>query len=550
MKRHSSGNERFSLSRIAPAVLLICLLAGASSAMAVDYYVFGQVFRVSSEDAADESIPAASLTGDPVPFVHVQVYDRSSGILLGTADAGQNGQFTVRFSLPAGPPGPDVDARVYRVVDGGATLLPAAREEINFLDAIGQFNGAALKVVSDELLEYGTAGFVSYPGVGLVFTRVGKVEIPFISQNTTLANRPVAGLADFSPDPGRAAELGVADFRQAPFAGLLQAFGDFGLPGGACTGSAIEWYQVRIKKIAEASDPLSYESDILWQDPMHKIRTQVTTLPTLSVSHTTEKIGPFAGFLDDLATPVVDEGDSVAALYFVNRNEVGGLTSTFYSFPDLRMNWVSSAANGLYELSLVYYRQVGTAASGEPILRELPAGCFTGSPPPASGVALHRLTLRVNNQPLRAHFDHIYLRNTTTDEYFAGSAAPDVPTTAGALDFNDDGLCDIMPLASAYDVEIHFTAHHEGGYMHSYNLAAVSNSGAVSVSFDSETFGSHTTALNPVWPGTAATGTEARTGGFTTPCAYLFDLSALSRLQDGYHYIQSANPERAYYVTP
>jgi len=548
MKRQFSG--------LAPAALLICLLAGASSAArAVDYYVFGQVFQVSSEDAADESIAAASLTGNPLPFGHVQVYDRSSGILLGEADAGQNGQFTVRFALPAGPPGPDVEARVYRVVDGGATLLPAAREEINFLDDIGQFTGAALKVVSDERIEYGAAGsgFVSYPGVGLVFTRVGKVEIPFISQDTILANRPVAGLADFSPDPSRAAELGVAEFHQAPFAGLLQVFGDFGLPGSPCTGQ-IGWYQVRIKKIAEAPVPVSYESDILWQDPMHKIRTQVTTLPTLSVSQTTEKIGPFAGFLDDPATPAVDPGAPVSALYFVNRNEVGGLTNTFYSFPDLRMNWVSSAANGLYELSLVYYRQAGTAASGAPIVQELPASCFTPSSPPASGVALHKLILRVNNQPLQARFDHIYLKNPVTNGYFDGTPPPPAtPDVNHALDFNSTGLCDIMHLTtptSDYDVEIHFTAHHEGGYMHSYNLAAVSNSGTVNVSFDSDSFGPHTTAVNPLWSGTAATGKVTSAGGFTTACAYRFGLTASSRLQDGYNYIQSANAERAYYVTP
>jgi len=72
----------------------------------------------------------------------------------------------------------------------------------NTFPGVGQFTAVGLRVASDELIEYGALGFVSTPGVGLVFTRVGKVEIPFISQNTAPGSLALAGLADFGSDPG------------------------------------------------------------------------------------------------------------------------------------------------------------------------------------------------------------------------------------------------------------------------------------------------------------------------------------------------------------
>jgi hypothetical protein len=528
------------------AVACGLLLAFSGTASAADYFVFGQVFRVSTEDAEDESIPTGSLTGSPLPYPHVQVYDLGTGALLGEADAGGNGEFTVTFDLPPGST-PDVDCRVYWVLDGAARLVPAARDGINAFANIGQFTAVGLRVASDELLEYGAEGFVSTPGVGLVFTRVGKVEIPFIAQNTAPAAIAVAGLADFSSDPARAAELGVPAFRHAPFAHLLQVFGDFGLPFGPCTGDQIDWYRVTIDKLAEPTDPST--TSFLWQDPMSKIATTVTTLPTLAITHATRRIGPFDGFLDDPATPlVVDPGTALGGLYWVNRNEVGGVTNVFYSFPDLRLNWVSNAHHGLFRLSVTHYTQVGTAPGGEPILEELAGACF------APAMAPHRqLHLRVDNHGLTTSFDHIYLRNDhgtaspADDTFFAGSGNPDSPSTAGALDFNDEGLCDIMDLAGTYQVEIHFTVEHQGGYLLNYALAARSNDGASTVLFDEDDFGAHTTAANPIWSGPGAT--VGLQGGFAR-CGYDFDLTATSRQHDGYNFVQWANPERVYYVDP
>ena len=529
------------------AVALFCgLLLGASgTASAVDYFVFGQVFQISTQDAEDEAILDSALTGRSFPYPQVQVFDAGTGTLLGQADAGQNGEFTVTFDLPPGS-SPDVECRVYLVIDGGARLIPAARAGINTFPGVGQFTAVGLRVASDELIEYGALGFVSTPGVGLVFTRVGKVEIPFISQNTAPGSLALAGLADFGSDPARAAELGLPVFRQAPFASLLQVFGDFGLPGFACAGDQIDWYRVTVEKLPEPGDPSTYT--FLWQDPMSKIATTVTTLPTLTVTHATRKIGPFDGFVDDPATVPVDEGDPLGGLYWVNRNQVGGVTNVFFSFPDLRLNWVSNAQNGLLRLSVIHYRQVGTAPTGEPILEELPSSCF------APALAPHRqLHVRVDNHALVASFDHIYLRDTqgtaspADDTFFAGSGNPDSATTAGAFDFNGEGLCEIVDLASTYQVEVHYTVEHQGGYLLNYQLNARSNDGASNVLFAQDAFNAAVTPADPIWAGPGST--LARQAGFAR-CGYDFDLTAVSRLHDGYNFVQSANPERVYYVEP
>lgn len=555
-------------------LLVGCLALGtAGAATATDYYVFGRVHRISSEDAANAEIASADLTGDGYPFVHVRVYDQGTGLLLGEADAGINGQYTVQFSLPGATPAPSIEVRAYDVVDGGSRLLPEAREGINLFPSTGGGIStgqlALVKVESDDPLEYGASGFRFYPGVGLVFTRVGKVEIPEISQ-TPVPTNPQGGLfgvADIA-SAARATELGVAQFRRAPFAGRLLIFGDFGLPGGiACPGSQVDWYQVEIEPVDHGG--ASAGPAFTWQDPMHKRRTQVTVLPTLHVEVTTEKIGPFNGFLDGDPDPnVVTPGTAKSNLYWVNRNEVGGITNTFYSFPDLRVNWVSRLYNGWYKLSLIYYQQVGTTGAGEPILHELPmASCFTSGVPTgdADDVALHQLYLRVDNHGLTARFDGIFLRNRTTGQYFAG--AIDEPNKADAIDFNDEGLCAIMELtpdARSYDVEVDFTVRHEGGFLRNYSLDATANDHTPPIFFATDDFADNTTAADPTWFGTPATGVtvfnvpEPPKGAPQQPsgslfdhrCVYDFDLVARSRLQDGYHWLQGRSSERAYFVEP
>jgi hypothetical protein len=505
-------------------------------------------------------ISDSALTGEVWPFVRVKIYDQNSGKFLGEADAGSNGQFTVIFALPAAP-NPDIECRVYKVVDGDSELLPPAREGINSFTSLAPHDGVGLlKVVSDEIIAYGDEGFRTYDGVGIVFTRVGKVEIPYISQDTALStagNRAMAGLADFTlPVPSgvtdgivRAGELGIHPFKKAPFGGRLLIFGDFGLPGGACTGDQIDFYQVEIRKVNETSPVISYDGpEILWKDPMSKTKTEVTVWPTVSVKATTEKIGPYNGTEFPVMTPI-------DGLYRVNRNVVGGITSIFYSFPDLRMNWVSSNFDGLYEISLRYFKKVGGTLEA-PVVQEIPMTCFASSPPPdeAKWVALHKLILRVNNQPLNVHFDHIYLKHNTTGHYYAGEGNPDVPGLGGAYDFNDEGLCEIMNLQSTYDVEIHFTAHHVGQYMREYELWAAPNddpNAKINFALDSFDSGSNTTATDPLWEGTPPGGDiELNKSSFPKNCAYIFHLRGNSRLQNGYNHIQWRHPLKAYYVNP
>ncbi len=556
-------------------VFLICLaLSAMGTANAVDYFVFGKVMQVTTEAALDNAITDEDLEGEGFPFARVRVFDQGSGSLLGEASAGQNGQYTVTFSLPPATPAPRIEVRAYEEVDGGSTQLAEAREGINlFPKAAGGISTGQLaitKIASDDILEYGAGGFRPYPGVGLVFTRVGKVEIPEISQTPAPAANPAGGLfglADIA-SAARAAELGVNQFRRAPFASRLLMFGDFGLPGGAtCPGNRIDWYQVNIEPVDHTGS--STGTPFLWQGHMSKRRTQVTVLPSLDVQVTTQKIGPFNGFLDGNPSPViVTPGASVNKLYWVNRNEVGAVTNTFYSFPDLRVNWVSSLYNGFYKLSLVYYQEVGRTAAGEPILHELPMGqCFASGVPSgdADDVSLHQLYLRVNNQALTARYNGIFLRNRSTGNYYAGEGNADVANKSSAIDFNQEALCDIMELQGIYDVEVGFTARHEGGFLRHYKLDADSNDRTTKVVFAEEAYVDNTTVSNPIWHGTAATGVDVymvpnpsdsslppvNSGTlFDHQCAYDFDLRTTSRLQNGYNWVQWRHPERAYYVMP
>jgi len=117
-------------------LVLACLLGGApTAAFAVDQFVFGQVFQIGSAAAADASIPDSGLGGKPYPYVHVAVYNRNTGALLGQGDAGGNGQFTVVFPRPAGP-SLDIECRVTKVVDGDSRPLPAARPAFSSFSGI------------------------------------------------------------------------------------------------------------------------------------------------------------------------------------------------------------------------------------------------------------------------------------------------------------------------------------------------------------------------------------------------------------------------------
>jgi hypothetical protein len=552
------------VAKIVAAVFFCCLLLASSYTFAEDYMFWGQVCMVSPENAENASIPDVDLTGLPSPFVHVMIY-KVSGELLGQGDAGFNGQYTVTFSLPAGP-APDIECRVYSVIGGVSKLLPAARLGINSFPGIGLFNQKKLRVLDEGAMDYGNItadeGFCTIPGVGLIFTRVGKVEIPYISQDTTLANRKVAGLADFTlPVPAgitdgatRAGQVGVPVFKQSPFANKLLIFGDFGNPAIApgCLGY-IQWYRVRIKKIDETAAGISYISNTLWTESLSKVRTEVQTFPTLVVTNTSEQIGPYSGVIG---------GTPIDGLYRVNKNVAGVFNTVVYSFPDLRLIWNTHAdadtQDGLYEISLEYYRMVG-GTGNNPVVELIPNSCFAGPLPPGMvhQVALNQLIIRVDNHNLEVKFNGIYLKDPTVaapNNYYTGLDISHNPVNGdltSAYDFNTVGICDIIHLYSKYNVEIHFTARHLGDYMRGYSLAASSNDNvSVPVAYGSDSFTVHTTLTDPLWEGAAAGTAELNRGGFTKPCAYKFSLAGTSRLQNGYAYLQWSNPWLAFYVIP
>jgi hypothetical protein len=253
-------------------------------------------------------------------------------------------------------------------------------------------------------------------------------------------------------------------------------------------------------------------------------------------------MGPFTGV--DNTTLAEYTG-----VYKVNRNTVVMATSTFYSFPDLRINW-NSGNEGLYEISLEYFQEMPAGTPDRPRLKKLESACFVAVPPPGTEPgAVHKLVLKVNNQPLIVKFDHIYLKNSSTGNYFTGDSMPDGAIGA-ALDFNNEGLCKIMNLVSTYKVEIHFTAHHVGGYMRDYSLNASSNDGS-GVSFESALFSNPPYNASITWYGTPATGKAVvNTVNFPRDCGYIFSLYGRSRVQNGLYFIQESNPLRTYYVRP
>jgi hypothetical protein len=528
------------------SVLAALLLLGVGpAAHAVEHQVFGQVLQVKAKDAADSLISDNALSGSPRPFVHVRVFDADTLEPLGEVDSDVDGRFSVTFDKPETYT-PRITCRVLQMLQNPDTLaieaqvLAPAREGINTFSGVPRYFLTFLKVVADDSLAYGDmsadAGLGGDPGVGLVFTRVGKTETQFIRQNTT----PTGGLADFTSDPGRAAELGVPAFRDAPFGGQLFLYGEFG-PCSAPPGR-IDYYRVKIRRVDPAPGPWRF-----WSQPLHKTRTLVTTAPTLSIVHQIVPVGPFSGTLG---------GGAVDDLYWVNRNQVGGAVSTFYSFPDLRILWSTGGwpdGDGLYEIGLEYY-VYDSGDVDHPVVHQLASpGCIHS---PAAPVG--QLYLRVNNQPVDLKLEGLFLKSAAG---YLGrdpvTGAPiDVPSTAGALNFATTGLCEILELAGVYDVEARFRARHLGNYMGWYSLQATPNDG-LPVQFAAAHYPDATEvptfpagAAPPLWSG-AASGTIAlRAHSQFVKCGYIFDLSGASRIQNGDQYLGGPREEKAWYIRP
>ena len=533
------------------ALIGVLLVGGATAAAADQYFAFGPVLQIDPEDAEDETILDGDLTGVIRPFARVRLYDADSGLLLGEADADVNGIFTVIYEQPSGAT-PNLEFRVFYLVQDPDTavkeailLRPAraddeAETHINVVESAGQFEGVDLKILAEDTLAYAGEPFVSTPGVGLLFTRVGRVETDFIAQNTTA----FGGLADFPAGSTAPANLDVPHFRQAPFAGRLFFYGSFGLPSGTGCASQIDYYRVKIEEVGGTFDEY-------WRQPLFKTASSVTVAPSLSVVHQRQSVGPFGGKADDPDTVPV-ENDPISHLYWVNRDQIAPITSTFYSFPDLRVNWhtpsfPSGGANGLYKLSLEYYERLSGDVDN-PHVKRIDDGCFT------TGAPVGEFMVRADNHGLSLSFDHIYLWNPVTSRYFRdqdlalqfGDTADETPAMARALDFNSKGLCEILDLDGKFQVRIHSTISHGGQYLRNYSLIATANDSAKTpVTFFSETYDPDTTATAPLWnnPGLQI----VDRGGFEN-CAYIFDLKAWSRQQNGIDWVQRRHQRRAYYV--
>jgi hypothetical protein len=513
------------------AVLVLCfLLSGLGNLWAANYTITGQVFRVTSEELAikqkaadDAGVPldVTTLTKGIFPLNHIKIYKKGTSEILGEGYSGRNGQFKIVISIPLGPPGPDVELRVFKVADGGSLYQPPVNDEVNTFSAIGLWTtNIKLLVINDDILDY--RHDAASPAAGLVFTRIGLVPVPYIEQ-VTAATR---GMALIPNDPSVPAYV-PAKFKQMelPFGGALRIFGSFGEPKAGCAGTQVDYYQVTITNLDTAHA-------FTFKDPLSKIKSVISTTSPLTITNITEQLGPFTG----------TEGISnVEGLYRVNQDTA----DTIYIFPDLRMYWNTSGQNGLYEISVKYYRKTGGSLTA-PVVQEMTTpACFD---PVAPGTPIGKLIVRINNQPLDVKYRGIWLKDGS-NYYMVGGVK---------YDFNDEGLCSIMNLKQPprqYGIEIDYTAHHPGNYMWKYSLTATANDPSIpGVTFVNEVYTptSPPTSTSVLWEGTPAAGDTKFKDYFNWPnaCAYIFDLVAWSRVQDGYDYIHHVHQRRTYYVNP
>jgi len=533
------GRNRVWLLAFVAALLSLATAAGADP-----YVLYGQVFQIAPEAAADETLDASALPlGPTMPYVRVKVVHPDTGDELGTpVYAGATGNFTAPFNAPAGA---TVEVRVYRVIEGEAERIPDARENINQLTLASPATGMAVKVASAEQLSFAPASPAYGTSIGIVFTQIGLVEIPYISQDLTRPDKGRIGLADLSGDLVRADEQNLPDnpitsawnavFKDAPFGGRLHLFGGFGQTSGVvpCIGD-IDWYRVKIRPVSfdGAGNPV-YGASTYGTDLLRKTRFEIDYVPTFSADAYLETIGPYAG--EDLTT------GSAVAVSNLYRAAVFSSTSpstVIYSNADMRYSWVTGSLSGLYEVSLEYYRHVGGTDTDPDVVR-IPDSCFSGTLPPADAakVALHKLLVRIDNTPLTSGFDGLYIKTgaTRSINYLAPG-----------------NRCDILELGPGSTIEIDYKARHNGGYLRSYSLSATSNAGST-VLFAGDDYGSHV-AAGPLWEGQGTAALPVVTAANLTPfpekCAYIFDLTVRGRIQNGYSYLQHHHHRTAFYLDP
>lgn len=535
----------------------LALLAIPAAAGADPFILYGQVFQIAPDSAADESIAAAALpTGRPMPFVRLQAVDAVTGASRGAeAFAGATGNFTLHLEAPAGS---SAAIRISRVIDGEVERIPDARDDINTFALTSPAAGVAVKVASDETLLLGPGSNISAPSVGIVFTQVGLVEIPYISQDLTRPDKQRIGLADLSGDLTRAAEQNLpsaasaassnAVFKDAPFGGLLHVFGAFGRVVPPCTGT-IDWYRVKFRPVSfdAAGNPVYHDAEF-GADLLRKMRFEIDYSPFRARAFL-ETIGPFDG--DDVTS---GSTVSIDKLYRVNPLPTSPGQTVVYSMADQRYGWYTGSRSGLYEISLEYFQRLPGGSDTHPRVVRIPDSCFSGVLPPedAARFALHKLLVLLDNTGLASGMDGLFVRT--------GGGGP------RSFNYLEPGhRCDIIDLPAPDDtIEIDFKAWHNAGYLRSYSLSAVSNAGD-DIAFASDNYDNHS-GCGPLWRGGTAVcptiappvaappaGVPVITATNMSPfprCAYIFDLVVRRRTQNGYGYVPGAHHRQTYYVNP
>ncbi|MCP5107190.1 MAG: hypothetical protein GY950_27635, partial [bacterium] len=263
-------NNRLTIMAV---LVFCCLMFTASHLAAADHWVYGQVFRVTSEELAEKqkaaddagiALDLNTLETEKLPYVHIKIYDKATGKLLMTGDALNNGQYTIKVSLTGPPPAAGFDCRVFKTADGKFQLMKEVKDGVNSVSPVGSFNQKKLLVIDDDIIDYKIASLPA-AGVGLVFTRVGLIPVAYIEQSAAatggMSNIPnVSSVPGYVPTKFREMEL--------PFGGALLIFGNFGEPTCGPPGTKVGWYRVTMENITAGTS-------ITLKDPLSKVKTDV-----------------------------------------------------------------------------------------------------------------------------------------------------------------------------------------------------------------------------------------------------------------------------------
>lgn len=551
--KHKQDNYKKRLPGVLLLAMVTMLLAFLLPAAldADQYYVWGRVY--SSYALPDgEDFPPNPLTGvtgsqiigdNMVPvstrnLVRVKVLKASDLSELGSFVTVTDGSYFIDFNVP----GATVSVKyiVEELLSGEILLdseadtlnrwtIPAAENNIRYF----RVPGGLSDIASDR--EFAPCPPGKYTAI---FTRVGKIEVATEVENppgsgtfvTQHLIEPTTGLATVPASV--ATYLGIHPYEDAPLGGYLYMFGAF----NSTLYSAGVHYRIRIDKFNEATSTFVF--DKYMDDDLVKTKYVVDLWPTITVTATREKLGPFTvGATDNC--------------YQLTPLSTG---NTFWSFPDLLALWRTSSEglNGKYRATL---EVVGLAVPAD----------FIAAPNYTD------LTMTLDNVRPVAEIQPLFATaGDTPMVYTPGPAVTSndlLPALLGSTtDYGPTAnpICSIFDLTNPGDhVAFKLKAYHDSGYMRYWYFKFRRNDTGYTTVIGKKYSGGSMVDLSPV-PPMKISSTQTDVKGFQDKfqylnpglinlgnpdgCAYRFVIGAATRTTDGYHYLYYSSDEDLHYI--